>query len=87
MGENEKNTIVYYDVRSDGIEIRQGVLQVGSDGIPVYFVGSSGVSSDIAEIRPYLESINDMALASSFCLSILLGLFVSMVFCVGLKKG
>lgn len=87
MGEDGKNSIVYYSLRSDGVEIKQGVLQIGSDGIPVYFVGSSGLSSSYEEITPYLESINDLELACSFCLSIMLGLIVALIFCVGLKRG
>lgn len=87
MGEDGKNSVVYYSLRSDGIEIKQGVLQIGSDGIPVYFVGSSGISPNYEEITPYLENINDLELACSFCLSIMLGLIVALIFCVGLKRG
>lgn len=87
MGEDGKNSIVYYSLRSDGVEVKQGVLQIGSDGIPVYIVGSSGLSSNYEEIKPYLENVNDLELACSFCLSIMLGLIVALIFCVGLKRG
>lgn len=86
MGSDGEYSAYYFSFGSDGIPIKEGVFQVGSSGIPVYIVGSSDISSDITQVNTYLDSINDFCFANAFCLSLLVGLIISVLLCMGLHR-